>query len=90
MHEKISFGFSLTASILLAACGGGSNGAAETAPTPLSSPAPAINLQPSDQNVSVGQPATFTVAATGTAPLSHQWQRNTSAIAGVAVFGLLH
>jgi hypothetical protein len=32
--------------------------------------------------VSVGQPATFVVTATGTAPLSYQWQRNASPIAG--------
>jgi hypothetical protein len=32
--------------------------------------------------VSVGQPATFMVSATGTAPLSYQWQRNASPIAG--------
>jgi hypothetical protein len=85
MHQKVSFGLSLAAFILLAACGG--NGAAETAPTPPASPAPApsapaITIQPSDQNVSVGQPATFMVTATGTAPLSYQWQRNASPIAG--------
>jgi hypothetical protein len=82
MHQRTSFGLGLAASILLAACGGGSKGAAETAPTPPSSSVPAITIQPSDQNVSVGQPATFTVTATGTAPLSYQWQRNASPIAG--------
>ena len=82
MHQKVSFGLSLAASILLAACGRGSNVAAVTAPTPPASSAPAITIQPSDQNVSVGQPATFMVTATGTAPLSYQWQRNASPIAG--------
>jgi hypothetical protein len=32
--------------------------------------------------VSAGQPATFTVTATGAAPLAYQWQRNAAPIAG--------
>jgi hypothetical protein len=44
--------------------------------------APAITVQPSNQSVSTGANATFTVAASGTAPLSFQWQRNVSDIAG--------
>src|SRR5204863_514267 len=42
--------------------------------------APTITRQPASQTVSVGQTATFTVAATGTAPLSYQWQKNGTAI----------
>ncbi len=38
--------------------------------------APEITTQPASQTVSVGQSASFTVAASGTAPLSYQWQRN--------------
>ena len=37
---------------------------------------PAITGQPLSQSVVVGQTATFTVAATGTAPLSYQWRKN--------------
>ncbi|HVB36152.1 MAG TPA: immunoglobulin domain-containing protein [Candidatus Acidoferrales bacterium] len=44
--------------------------------------APSITAQPANQKVSVGQPATFTVAATGTAPLSYQWQENGASIGG--------
>jgi len=44
--------------------------------------APAITTQPSNQTVAQGQPATFTVAASGTAPLSFQWQRNQVNITG--------
>jgi hypothetical protein len=70
-------------SILLAACGGGGgNGTAAMAPPPPSADAPAIAIQPSDQTVSAGQTATFTVTATGSAPLSYQWQRGTSPITG--------
>ena len=43
---------------------------------------PAITSQPSSQMVNVGQPAAFTVAATGTAPLYYQWQKNGTNIAG--------
>ena len=43
---------------------------------------PTITLQPADQTVSVGQTATFTVSATGTPPLSYQWQLNGVDIAG--------
>jgi len=46
------------------------------------SQAPAITTQPADQTVVAGQTATFTVVATGTAPLSYQWQNGTTNIAG--------
>lgn len=49
------------------------------------SQAPAITEQPSSVIVSVGQPATFTVGASGSAPLSYQWQRNGADIAGATV-----
>ena len=37
---------------------------------------PSIGTQPQDQSVFVGQNATFTVIASGTAPLSYQWFYN--------------
>ena len=43
---------------------------------------PAITTHPADQLVTVGQTATFTVVATGTAPLSYQWQKNGATIPG--------
>ena len=57
------------------------------APPPPASSAPAITIQPADQTVAVGQTATFTVSASGTAPLSYQWQRNATAIAGATAAG---
>lgn len=39
-----------------------------------SSVAPSITTQPTNQTVTAGQTATFTVVAAGTAPLSYQWQ----------------
>ena len=38
--------------------------------------------QPVPVSVTAGQPATFSVVASGTAPLAYQWQRNTVDIAG--------
>ena len=43
---------------------------------------PAINGQPQNISVSVGQTATFSVSATGAAPMNYQWRRNGSAIGG--------
>ena len=44
--------------------------------------APTITTQPANQTVTAGQTATFAVVATGSAPLSYQWQKNGSAIPG--------
>src|SRR5947207_15460222 len=44
--------------------------------------APAITTTPANQTVTAGPTAAFTVAATGTAPLSYQWQKNGANIAG--------
>ena len=44
--------------------------------------APSITTQPANQTVTAGQTATFMVVATGTAPLSYQWQKNGTAISG--------
>ncbi len=43
---------------------------------------PAINTQPQDQSVFAGQNATFTVAASGSAPLGYQWFYNTDTAPG--------
>jgi hypothetical protein len=43
---------------------------------------PSITTQPTNQTVTVGQAATFSVVATGTAPLSYQWQKNNANIFG--------
>ena len=43
--------------------------------------APSITSQPANRTVSAGQSASFSVAASGTAPLRYQWQRNGANIA---------
>jgi hypothetical protein len=44
--------------------------------------APSITTQPASQTITAGQTATFSVTASGTAPLSYQWQKNGVAISG--------
>ncbi len=51
-------------------------------PTGGGSTPPSITSQPANQSVTVGQTATFTVVASGTVPLSYQWQKNSSNING--------
>ena len=48
-----------------------------TAPVP-----PAITVQPTAQNITAGQTATFSVTATGTGTLSYQWKKNGTNITG--------
>jgi uncharacterized protein (TIGR02145 family) len=48
--------------------------------------APTITTQPQLQSITEGQIATFSVVATGTAPLSYQWQKDTVDISGATDF----
>jgi len=70
-------------SLLLLAVGiesaGCAGNVASSNPPPVG---PSITTQPAGQTVTVGQTATFMVVATGTAPLSYQWQKNGAAISG--------
>ncbi len=43
---------------------------------------PGITMQPASATVNAGSAATFTVVASGTAPLSYQWYKNSAAISG--------
>ena len=49
--------------------------------------APSIVTAPSAATVSEGQPASFTVVAGGTAPLTYQWQKNGTNISGAPSVG---
>jgi hypothetical protein len=66
---------------LIASCGGGDAHSSSTSPDPI---APSITVQPANQSVAPGQPATFSVTATGTASLTYQWQMNGTAITGAS------
>ena len=50
--------------------------------TLLGSAAPTITSHPSNQSVLVGQPASFSVVATGSGTLTYQWQKNMVNIGG--------
>lgn len=63
----------LSGTALLSACGSTSSSSMNPGPTK-----PAITQQPSNQSVTAGQTATFTVVATGTAPLTYQWQKGST------------
>jgi len=76
MKSRIALVPATLLSVLLTACGGGGGSSAPAAA------APSIATQPSDQKVVVGQPATFTVVAGGSAPLAYQWQKGGTAISG--------
>ena len=57
-----------------------SNPATLTVNTPAT--APSITTQPASKTVIAGQTATFSVAASGTAPLAYQWNKGGAAISG--------
>lgn len=81
----------LIAVLLISACGGGGGGGgSDSAPPANGSPvappsvttAPDITAQPQSITVDDGQPATFTVVATGTGTLTYQWKRDGTDIPG--------
>lgn len=49
---------------------------------PPAATAPTITSQPSSLTVTAGQSASFSVSATGTAPLAYQWKKGGNAISG--------
>jgi hypothetical protein len=63
----------------LVACGGGGGGGTPGEPAAT---APTISQGPASLTVVAGSSATFSVVATGTAPLTYQWERNGTRIAG--------
>ena len=68
--------------IVLIGCGKDSNKSSTPTPSPPAVTAPTITAQPASQTVTAGSSATFSVTASGTAPLSYQWRRNGTAING--------
>jgi hypothetical protein len=62
-------------SLALMGCGGQSSSAPPSQPV-------TITAQPVNQTVPIGQTATFTITAIGTAPISYQWTENGQPIPG--------
>jgi hypothetical protein len=83
MKKSAFFNFTLFAMVTgalvllgsLSTCGGGGGGGESTKTNDI---APSITSHPQDTSVIEGQTATFSVTATGTAPLSYQWKKNGS------------
>jgi hypothetical protein len=71
MDELSVYNRALSSAEIAAIYSAGSAGKCPPVPTP-----PFINSQPTNQTVLAGKPATFIVSASGSAPLSYQWQFN--------------
>src|SRR6266481_9356694 len=81
-NQVTLFCVAMLAMFTIAGCAGvttANNASNSNAPT-----AAAVATQPANQTVTVGQSATFSVTASGTAPLTYQWQKNTTNITGAA------
>jgi hypothetical protein len=77
MNKFLSATSALALAVLFA-CGGGGGGSTPPPPPPV---APSISTQPAaNQTMLVGATATFTVTATGTAPLTYQWNKGGTAV----------
>ena len=72
------------ASFTVQVSNGAGNVTSSTATLTVNPPpvAPTITAQPQNQTVTAGQTASFSVTASGTAPLTYQWKKNGNAISG--------
>jgi hypothetical protein len=66
----------LLLSLSLAGCGGSSSTSTPQSQTPT------ITTKPASQTVTEGKTATFSVQATGSAPLTYQWQKASVSVSG--------
>jgi hypothetical protein len=76
--QAIGFAIFVTVVSSFSGCGG-YGGSTNLNQVPVS-----ITAQPTNQAVTVGQTATFSVTATGTPPLTYQWQKNGVNISGAS------
>src|SRR5580704_16660703 len=73
----------LSGSLLLAGCAAlTSASTTNNSKSRGASAPPSIATPPASVDVTVGQTATFSVIAAGSAPLSYQWQKNATAVSG--------
>ena len=63
--------------VVFTSCGGGAGSATKPPPPSV---APTITTQPASQTMLLGRTATFSVTASGTAPLVYQWYKNGAAV----------
>jgi hypothetical protein len=79
MRQRTSILVVMVTALALVACGGGGDGSGGGGST-ISSPE--IVIQPASRAVAVGAGVTFGVSAIGASPLSYQWYRDGTAVAG--------
>jgi hypothetical protein len=77
LDEVSIYNRALTASEIQAIYAAGSGGKCPPFPTP-----PSITTQPTNQTVTVGGAATFSVTTTGLLPLNYQWRFNGTNLSG--------
>src|SRR6266567_4094442 len=80
LMRQIPFSYSITVILLsfsFSGCGGYSGTGSVNGNV-----APYVTTQPANQTVTAGQTASFSVVASGTAPLNYQWQKNGADITG--------
>jgi hypothetical protein len=83
MTRRLGYGLAcLAIAAIFTACGGGGSSSNPMAPSAPAATAPTITTQPANAASTVGSTATFTVVASGTDPLTYQWQKNGAAITG--------
>lgn len=67
---------------LFTACGGSGASSSSSSDSGSTASAPTITTQPASVSVAAGGTASFSVTASGTAPLAYQWRKAGTAIAG--------
>jgi parallel beta-helix repeat protein len=75
-----AWALAIVIALCIPGCGGSSGGAAPPSPPLLT--APVLTGQPAAATATVGGTASFSVAASGSAPLAYQWQKNGTPIPG--------
>ena len=79
----VTFSTAGTYVLRLTASDGAGSGSDDVTVTVAAAPTPpSITQQPAPATVAIGQPATFSVVAAGSAPLSYQWMRDSVDIPG--------
>lgn len=77
-NSFVTIGVLLFLAVFEGACATGNSGGSNPV-------APSITAQPQNTTVNVGQTATFIVGASGTGPLTYQWQKNSTNISGATL-----
>jgi hypothetical protein len=75
----------MLATLFQSGCAGLTSAKGSSSSTDPAQVVPSISIQPASQTVTAGQAATFSVNASGTAPLRYQWRKNGNPISGATL-----